>query len=131
MEALEQGYLRVGDYRDILRLGIIGIFGGWSLKSVSSRARIISILKSNILITMMEKKLSIASAYPSKFIEAPSREKESESARLLGDGGSYEYGAIIFFLPRTDRRVQIDEHRRDNLSIIRLYLQNSASDKSL
>ena len=37
----------VGHCRDILRLGIVGIFGDWSLKSASSRARTTSALKSN------------------------------------------------------------------------------------
>ena len=42
--------------QDILRLGTVGIFGDWSLKSASSRARISSALKSNIPIARGEKK---------------------------------------------------------------------------
>ena len=50
-----QGYLVVGHCRDTwwlgsrdtLRLDTAGIFGGWSLKSASSRARTTSTLKSN------------------------------------------------------------------------------------
>ena len=46
-----QGYLEIGYYRDILGMDITGIFGGWSLKSIYSRARTISIYKSNNPIT--------------------------------------------------------------------------------
>ena len=59
-----------------------------------------------------DNKLSIASAYPSKHSEGPSREQESESARLLDAGArlmSTEQ-RLCFFFSRTYRRTKAGQH---------------------
>ena len=56
-------------------------------------------------------KLSIANAHPSEHRKGPSREQESESARLLGVSARLmSTEQQLFFLPRTDRRTQTGQH---------------------